>query len=364
VTAANIVGDQTSSHGPSELQGRWKTSVVLKRDLFSTVERGRFLTSNGEVEAVLRRIDRVPLWTFAIAQHLFAREKRALAAAGELGVAPRLLFAGRQVLVRAWIDGVALQIAKPYGDRAFFRSAKAALRKLHRAGICHNDLSKQQNWLRGRDGRAYLMDFQLASCFSRRGRWFRLLAYEDLRHLLKHKHRYLLDEFTPSEWKLRSRKSALASLWLVSGKRVYHRITRSAFGFVDQEGGGMRLSQDAPRIAACLRQHPHVRDAAVVAFYDIGAKHSLYAFVESLPPLSETTLRDLLAQALPEVAPPRHIQLCSALPRRANDEVHSEILQLVASNQIDEIDHLTTSDLDREIVARIVSDRRNLKDRF
>ena len=68
-------------------------------------------------------------------------------------------------LVRGFIDGVALQMAKPHGDVAYFRSAKPALRKLHRAGICHNDLAKEQNWLRGSDGKAYLTDFQLAACF-------------------------------------------------------------------------------------------------------------------------------------------------------------------------------------------------------
>ena len=54
----------------------------------------------------------------------------------------------------------------------------------------HNDLAKEQNWLRGRDGRAYLIDFQLASRFRRRSKLFRIAAYEDLRHLLKHKRRY------------------------------------------------------------------------------------------------------------------------------------------------------------------------------
>ena len=99
------------------------------------------------------------------ARHLFARERRALALARDLDVGPRLLWAGRQALVRGFIDGVALHLAKPYGDVAYFRSAKAALRKLHRAGICHNDLAKEQNWLRGSDGRAYVTDFQLAACF-------------------------------------------------------------------------------------------------------------------------------------------------------------------------------------------------------
>src|SRR5215472_7758304 len=48
----------------------------------------------GDVEAVLRRIDEVPWWSFGLARHLFARERRALAIAGELGIAPPLLFAG------------------------------------------------------------------------------------------------------------------------------------------------------------------------------------------------------------------------------------------------------------------------------
>ena len=93
------------------------------------------------------------------------RERRALALARGLDVGPELLWAGRQALVRGFIDGVALHLAKPHGDVAYFRSAKQALRRLHRAGICHNDLAKEQNWLRGSDGRAYLTDFQLAACF-------------------------------------------------------------------------------------------------------------------------------------------------------------------------------------------------------
>src|SRR5258708_13478146 len=62
---------------PHEIEGRWTNGVVLKRDLFSTVERGRFGTRAGEVEAVLRRIDEVPWWSFGLARHLFGRERRA-----------------------------------------------------------------------------------------------------------------------------------------------------------------------------------------------------------------------------------------------------------------------------------------------
>jgi len=185
------------SAAPDEIAQSWTQGVVLKRDLLSTVERGRFGASPGN--AVMRRIDQVPWWSFALARHLFARERRALAVAGKLGIAPSLLYSGRRVLVRSWIEGLPLHLAKPHGDRAYFRSAKAALRTLHRAGICHNDLAKEQNWLRGVDGRAYLMDFQLASRFRRRNWLFRIAAYEDLRHLLKHKQRYLPEAVTPAE---------------------------------------------------------------------------------------------------------------------------------------------------------------------
>ena len=67
--------------------------------------------------------------------------------AGKLGVAPPLLYAGRRMLVRGWIEGVPLHIAKPQGDVGYFRSAKAALAQAASAGITHNDLAKEQNWL-------------------------------------------------------------------------------------------------------------------------------------------------------------------------------------------------------------------------
>ena len=51
----------------SVLHGRWRGEVVLKRDVFSTIERGYFHTDEGEVEAVIRRIDDVPWWSSALA---------------------------------------------------------------------------------------------------------------------------------------------------------------------------------------------------------------------------------------------------------------------------------------------------------
>jgi predicted Ser/Thr protein kinase len=79
-------------------------------------------------------------------------EARALALSAQLHVGPELLWAGRAGAVRGFINGVARCMAKPHGDAAYsLRQAGAA--KMHRAGICHNDLAKEQNWLRAADGR-------------------------------------------------------------------------------------------------------------------------------------------------------------------------------------------------------------------
>src|SRR5258708_2924801 len=42
------------------LAARWTEGVLLKRDVFSTVEHGRFRGESGEVDAVLRRPEQVP----------------------------------------------------------------------------------------------------------------------------------------------------------------------------------------------------------------------------------------------------------------------------------------------------------------
>ena len=345
------------------LSAQWTEGVLLKRDVFSSVERGRFRGANGEVDAILRRIDQVPWWSYLPARHLFQRERHALAIVHDLNVAPPLLWAGRQALMRGFIDGVALHLVKPAGNVAYFRSAKQALRRLHRAGVCHNDLAKEQNWLVGRDGRAYLTDFQLAACFRTRSRLFRIAAYEDLRHLLKHKRSYAPEALTAKERQILARKSIVASLWLATGKKVYRAITRGLFNFTDREGGGRRLVNDAPVLVQEIRKNPAVRDAAIVAFADRRAGVGLYVFVESDQAALETELKGELAAA-GGPKPPEHIQIVKALPRDANGKTRIELLQLVATNQLDLIESMVTSEPDRAFLKNILESRKNLRDRF
>jgi hypothetical protein len=229
---------------------------------------------------------------------------------------------------------------------------------LHRAGITHNDLAKEQNWLYA-DSRAYLTDFQLASCFGRRSRrnpLFRIARYEDLRHLLKHKRRYAPQAITAAERRVLARKSLPTRVWMATGKKVYYAITRG-LNVTDREGRGLRFTREAPAIAARLRTHPQVRDAAIVAFPDRRAGTGLYAFVEASA--AEPELREFIGRGGPE-----YLQVVDALPRNATGEVRSEILELVAMNQLDLIGSLVKSEDERALVGRIVSERRNLRDRF
>jgi hypothetical protein len=340
----------------------WRSTLLLKRDVFSTVERGRFRAADGEVDAVMRRIDSVPWWARPIAGAFLRREARALLIAGRLGVGPALLRHERRFLIRGFLDGVALKIARPSGDIAYFRSAKAALRALHRAGVCHNDLAKEQNWLRGTDGRAYLIDFQLATTFSRRGRLFRIAAYEDLRHLLKHKRKYAPEALTACERRVVARKSLPTRIWMATGKRVYIFVTRGILGVIDAEGSGSRLVTDAPRIKAAMLALAQVRDTAVVAFPNRRGGTGLYAFVEADAALAESTVSSAVSAAVGADKAPEFVQLVEALPRDRDGGVRTELLQLIATNQVDQIAALVNSGQERQIIERIVVARRNLYD--
>jgi hypothetical protein len=149
---------------------------------------------------------------------------------------------------------------------------------------------------------------------------------------------------------------------MATGKRLYYAVTRGLFRFVDREGGGTRLVQEAPAIATRLRAHPQVRDAVVVAFPDRHIGTGLYAFVEA-PGASESALRDFVEREFGARRAPERLQVVDALPRSAAGLVHSEVLQLVAMNQLDLIEPLITGEAERATVARIVADRRNLRDR-
>jgi len=173
------------------------------------------------------------------ARQAAAREARALGALVGVSGVPQLIAWRDGVLDRSYMDGAPMQLAQPR-EPGYFREAHAVLKRLRACGVAHNDLAKEANWLQCVDGSPAVVDFQIAWVSRGRGRLFRLLAREDLRHLLKHKRTYCAHALTPIERRLLARRSWIAASWNATGKRLYKLIARRLFGYWDNEGKGRK----------------------------------------------------------------------------------------------------------------------------
>ena len=214
-------------------------ATPLKRDLFGVVSRLRMSGEAGGVAHVQRDTTLAALGVRWLARRLAAREARALQSLRRVPGVPRLVSWDGRRLVRSWLPGVPLQQAGSV-DPGYFREALRLLRHLHAAGLVHNDLAKEPNWLVGPDGRPALVDFQLAVRPRHRGRLFRMLAHDDLRHLLKHKRTYCPGHLSTRQRAILARRSPLAATWARTGKPVYWFVTRRLLGWADREGAGDR----------------------------------------------------------------------------------------------------------------------------
>lgn len=221
---------------------------MLKEDAFGRVE----LLGMGAERAV-RRVacgGRIP-GSRAVAALLVARERRALAAlAGTDGV-PELLTEPawseaesldgvrprpEQALVRTFLPGMPLHRCREL-PLDFFERLAELVGRLHARGVAHNDLHKEQNVVVGDDGWPHLIDFQLASLHALGSRALRVRSSDDLRHVAKHRRRYLrhtlvLDERFAPPPELRAspprapRRSFTALAWRRTAKPLYNLLTR------------------------------------------------------------------------------------------------------------------------------------------
>jgi hypothetical protein len=107
---------------------------------------------------------------------------------------------------------------------------------LHRAGIAHNDLAKEANWLIAGGNACAIVDFQLATCSRARTASFRRRAYEDLRHLFKHKRTYHPLALTARQRRLLAQPTAATRLWRTLVKPVYLFVTRMVLGWSERAG--------------------------------------------------------------------------------------------------------------------------------
>jgi predicted Ser/Thr protein kinase len=210
---------------------------ILKCDLFGEV----VLRQCAEGPVIVRNAAAARWWLRWLARYLLGREAKALAALDGIEGVPQLLQHERDTLVRSYLAGKPLHEAKT-DDPLWFKAAARLLRRLHRAGVCHNDLAKEPNLLVLDDGSPAFIDFQLGWHSTRRSCLFRGAAREDLRHLLKHKRSYCADQLTQRELRILANPSPVSRAWARTAKPVYLFVTRRLLGWADREGAADRGS--------------------------------------------------------------------------------------------------------------------------
>jgi hypothetical protein len=330
------------------------TETVLKRDVFSETHKGHL--AGEPARPVIRRIvSAAPWWSRPLAWVLARREIAALRAVKGMDGTPQLISTDPDGLVRSWSEGTPLHLARP-DDPAWYRDAEKLLRRLRRSGITHNDLAKPQTWLMTPDGRAAVIDFQLASRHRRRGAIYRLMAYEDFRHLLKQKRAFAPQLMTPTAKRILARRSLPSRLWMASGKKLYNLVTKGMFKWSDGEGTGDRIDREGAAIVAALKGRPGVTDVAL-ALYPLPKKGvGIYAFAEA-PDADPADLKSHAATA-------DLVQPVAALPRAPDARPRLDILSLIAMNQMTELDAALSGDPDlARIVRPIAAGRLNFTDR-
>ena len=208
---------------------------LLKKDLFGEIRR----TGQAADCRIVRDAGSAAPWLRWLARRLLKREAEVLAALADVDGVPELYEVTRDRLVRGYVDGEPLHRARP-DDPAYFAAAARLLRRLHRSGVAHNDLAKEPNLLVRPDGSPAFIDFQLGLFAPRRGRLFRMAAYEDIRHLLKHKRTYRPDRLTRREHAILAAPSLPARVYRRTLKPAYVFVTRRLLGWADREGAADR----------------------------------------------------------------------------------------------------------------------------
>lgn len=210
-------------------------SKLLKKDVFGQVS----LMMGDAGPVITRDVSSSRWWLRWIARRLKSREASALLVLQDVANVPRLLESDRDTLRRSWLAGEPMQCSGP-SDPRYFKSAGKLLRSLHRRGVAHNDLAKEPNWLVTPDGDPAIVDFQLAFHSPARSRLFRIMAREDLRHLLKHKRTYCASRLTQRERRILATPAPISRAWMRTGKPLYLFVTRRLLGWSDREGAGDR----------------------------------------------------------------------------------------------------------------------------
>lgn len=180
----------------------WQLETVFKHDFFACTGRYRCEQTHEYIVLKISRLQSflgIPCtW---IGHFLRNREIGILRQLDDLDQVPQTIKPfGRNGLVYRYIEGRSLD-EKPDLPDDFFDQLQTLLTTIHQRNICYMDLNKRGNILAGKDGRPYVIDFQISLCMPAQWcNWLRgLFQQEDLYHLLKHKRKLRPDLLTQNE---------------------------------------------------------------------------------------------------------------------------------------------------------------------
>lgn len=205
---------------------------ILKDDIMGSVW---LIELQDKTQAICRRYKSASWIVKPISFLLAKREANMLRLLESLpeNRAPRLLTIGKGELIRTYIKGQPLNKIQVPNER-FYSSALELVKKMHACGVVHNDLEKPENWVVNQEQEPCIIDFQLALKPSMK--WlFRMLAHEDVRHVLKQKRRFCSVSLSVEENALLQKRSGLGKLWKTYFKPIYNFVTRKIFRYSDRE---------------------------------------------------------------------------------------------------------------------------------
>jgi len=223
---------------------RGTSNSLLKRDGLGAIWR----VEAGATGACVVRDWRAAPWPMRpVARFLANREARALRHLNDHHRAGRAWPAALEVPgaaigrrgelpARSFLEGVPLVEA----DRValdYFERLEELVIELHAAGVCHNDLHKEQNVLVLPDGRPALIDFQLASVHASDSRSFRSRRADDLRHVGKMRARYERAGRPRPDRAPKRKRGGLSWIWRKTGKPLYNALAHGLLGKPEGERG-------------------------------------------------------------------------------------------------------------------------------
>lgn len=226
------------------MDDRGTSPEQLKRDGLGAIWRVNQAASGA---CVVRDWRAAPLPMRPVARFLASREARALAHLSGHRLAGRGWPAARtiegaaigrrgELPARSFLEGAPLVEA----DRValdYFERLEELVAELHRAGVCHNDLHKEQNVLVLPDGWPALIDFQLASVHAGDSRSFRARSADDLRHVGKMRARYERAGRAEPDGAPKRRRGGLSWVWRKTGKPLYNAVAHGLLGKPEGERG-------------------------------------------------------------------------------------------------------------------------------